>query len=109
MVNLAIVKLQVDQDFLDYQVATLVTALSDLSIITDEDFNDFMYGESDSLGVLLIQSGMSPYIFKMLSKDDQIKNIYINDNGRISAREPLIEYIKNQTGLKQFELWNAFK
>lgn len=108
LVNLAIIKLQLDEEFFQHHITVLANALVTLDIITIEQFDEFRYGSSDMLAKELLQSGITPIIANILVKNDQLENIYKDEFGNYLANQNLKSFIQEQTGITKFELEEFF-
>lgn len=106
--NLAIIKLQIDEDFLGHEISLLVNTLVNLDLINQADFDRFYYGTIKSEELAILQLGISRSLFNQLKKDKQIINIKFDKFGNAKANDHLIRYIQNQQGIRKFELQQYF-
>jgi hypothetical protein len=80
----------------------------DLTLVTETEYNEFMYGTVDEKVVLLHKAGLSPQIILKLKEDKQLKNIYFDKNGNLKANNDLNSFIVAQSGYYRFELEKYF-
>lgn len=106
--NMAIIKLQTDDDFLNFEIGLLVNTLKEFEIISEDQYNIFLFGTKDQIELKIIQLGISKPIYMMLKRDNQIQNIVFDKYKNIRANKLLEEYIKTKIGIERFELEQYF-
>lgn len=65
-VNLAIVRIKEEQDFVDYQLFKYVEVLKGLEAVELDLYNKLKYGTSNPVVINMIRSGFSPVLSKLL-------------------------------------------
>lgn len=65
-VNLAVVRVKEEQDFVDNEIVKFVEVINDLQLIDGELYQKIKYGTSDQYKILLIKSGMSSSLATLL-------------------------------------------
>lgn len=108
LVNLSIVKLQIDEDFVDFQIGTLVEALFTLGAISQDEYNYYIYGTTDLVGINLMQAGMTLNVYNFLKQNDQLSNVTQDDFGNYVVNEDLKAFVDQLTGIKRFEIGQIF-
>ena len=106
--NLAILKLQVDEDFLSHEISVLVNALLKFEIITQNQYDQFIYGSTATKDLKLLKAGISRSTFNKLRDADQLKHIETDEYGNFRANDTFSEYIASQKGIYKFELEQYF-
>lgn len=106
--NLAIVKIQTDEDFIGHEITLLLSTLKEFGIITEEQFNYFLYRTLDNKEIEILKLGISRNVYQLLKEDNQIQNIEFDIYGNPRANEELFKYIKQKSGIEQFELEQFF-
>ena len=106
--NLAILKLQIDEDFLGHEISLLVNTLLKFEVIDQNLSDEFFYGTTDKKELEILQLGISRSVYNKLKEDDQIKNIRFDDFGNTKANKELLNYINKQRGILKFELEQYF-
>ncbi|HEM9586096.1 TPA: DEAD/DEAH box helicase [Streptococcus agalactiae] len=106
--NLAIIKLQVDDDFVNYEITLLVNTLKEFGIISEEQFNLFVFGTSDENELKILQLGINRFLYKKLKDDKQLSNITFDEYNNPRASEGLLHYIEMKKGIEKFELEKFF-
>lgn len=108
LINLAVVKLQIDEEYLGHEINLLINTLLKFELITQEQFDDFYYGTNDENELKILQLGLSRQIFNQLKNDKLIQNIIFDKFGNAKADGDLKKYIQTQTGIVKFELEQFF-
>ncbi|MDT2397774.1 DEAD/DEAH box helicase [Enterococcus avium] len=106
--NLAIIKLQVDEDYVSYEITLLLNTLLEFDIINQKQFDRFIYGTDSNEEIKILRLGISRGIYRKLKQDDMIKNIHFDDYGNVKANSLLISYVNEQLGIVKFELEQIF-
>ena len=106
--NLAIIKIQTDEDFIGHEITLLLGTLKEFEIITEAQFNYFLYRTFDKKELDILRLGISKNIYQLLKDDNQIENIYFDEFGNARANSNLKEYINTKVGIEKFELEQYF-
>jgi len=104
LVNLALVKIKMESDFLSYKLNEYVAILKEFGIVSDDEYNMFIYGTVKKTSTNLTRLGLSGTIIRKFELDGQINNIEIDAFGHVSVNISFIEYLKKQDDLVQFEI-----
>ena len=107
--NLAIIKIQTDEDFIGHEITLLLNTLKEFGIISEQQFNYFLYRTLDDKEIEILKLGISRNIYQLLKEDNQIQNIEFDKYGNARANEELFKYIKQKSGIDQFELEQFFR
>ncbi|WP_449458547.1 DEAD/DEAH box helicase [Streptococcus suis] len=106
--NLAIIKLQIDDDFVDYEINLLVNTLKEFGIISEEQFNLFVFGTIENAELKILQLGINKALYLKLKRDNQISNIIFDEYNNPKANRELKSYIELKSGIEKFELEQFF-
>lgn len=106
--NLALIKLQIDEEFISHEISILLTAILELNLITEDQFNYLVYGTNTKEELIALEIGLSRNSFIRMSSDNQIKNIKFDEYDNPYANEELKKYISLQHGIYKFELDSYF-
>lgn len=106
--NLAIIKLQVDEDYVSYEITLLLNTMLEFDIISQKQFDKFIYGTDSDEEIKILRLGISKGIYRKLKQDNMIKNIHFDDYGNVKANSLLISYVNEQLGIVKFELEQIF-
>lgn len=100
--NLAIIKAQIEDDFIGFKLAKLVKSLCDLEIIDKELYDEFLYNTRDKNELKLLKSGLSWPAIKFIKDNDLEKDFIISDN-EVKTTEKFNKLLKLQDDFIQFE------
>ncbi|MCT3086238.1 DEAD/DEAH box helicase [Lactococcus lactis] len=106
--NLAILKLQTDEDYVGHEITLLLNTLLEFEIITQEQFDRLIYGTTSQDDIRILRLGISRTIYRKLKKDNKVNNIIFDNYGNARADHELKKYIEIQTGIEKFELEQYF-
>ncbi|MBD0780390.1 DEAD/DEAH box helicase [Pseudoalteromonas flavipulchra] len=104
LVNLALVKLKMESDFVSYTLNEYVSLLKEFEVISEDDYNIFVYGTSKKRNTDLTKLGLSGALIKKLDSDNQIENINVDKYGHVSANQLFLSYLNKQDDLIKFEI-----
>lgn len=104
LVNLSLVKIKMESDFVSYKLNDYVSILKDLKVVSESEYNLFIYGTSKKRSSDLIKLGFSGSLIRKLEHDDQLKNINVDSFGRVSVNVDFNVYLKSQDDLIKFEV-----
>lgn len=104
LVNLAIVKLKIEEDFVNFKLNKLIVCLHDFDIIPDDYYNLHVYGTTDLQLINLVRYGLGVNIVRKLMDDDQIRYLSLDRNGNLTANPLFKRYLVSQSDLFQFEI-----
>lgn len=104
MVNIALVKIKMESDFLSFQIYKFANVLFDIKLLSEEEYNLFIYGTINKESNDYIRLGLSSNVVFNLEKNNQLKNLVLNKNGAIRANDEFKKFMSDQDDLFQFEL-----
>lgn len=104
LVNWAIVKIKMEEDFVSFKLNKLIVFLYDYKIITEEFYYNYVYGTDKIQLIELIRFGLNVSIVKKLESDDQLKNLSFDSNGNLKHNDLFRTYISMQSELLKFEM-----
>jgi len=104
LVNLALVKLKMESDFVSYKLNEFVSLLKEFDAISEDDYNVFIYGTAKKRNTDLTKLGLSGALIKKLESDKQLDNIEVDLYGHVNANDEFKEYLSLQDDLTQFEI-----
>ncbi|EPL4074712.1 DEAD/DEAH box helicase [Acinetobacter baumannii] len=102
LVNIALIK--IESDFVSFSLNKFVNVLYELSLITQPEYNKFMYGNENRKFIEFVQLGLSSSLINFLIRENQIDNIFIDENGYLNYHNEFINFLHKQDDLVQFEL-----
>lgn len=104
IINLSIVKLKIEDDFVSFKLNRMINALYDLNMISEEEYNKVIYGTNDLMKLNLIKTGLSLTLINKLQTDNQINNITFDQNNNIIGNEEFEVYKNRLKGFYRFEI-----
>lgn len=99
-INLAIVRIKEEDDFLDYQILKFIEVLNDISLIDEEFYLKLKYGTMNKNIIILINDGFSHSLSELIISKYQ-SFISTSKSGDLLIRK---EIIKKMTDNKESEL-----
>lgn len=106
--NLAITKLQTDEDFVGHEITLLLNTMLEFDIITQEQFDELIYGTKEQDEIRILRLGISRSVYRKLKRDNQLSHIIFDKYGNAKANKELQNYISGQKGIEKFELEQYF-
>lgn len=104
MLNLAIVKLKIEDDFLSYKFNKFVELLHDYGLISDDEYNFTTYGTEDELEIRLVKQGLPIHLVSKLTYDQQLQNLNFDENNIIHCNSSFIEYYSSLDDFYQYQV-----
>lgn len=104
LVNIALVKIKMESDFVSYKLNEYINVLFELGLIDEKEYNRHIYGTENKKNSEFVKIGLSGSLVNRLEKDNQIKNLSISNFGEISCNSDFRKYLNEQDGLMQFEV-----
>lgn len=97
IINLAIVKIKEEQDFLEHTIIKFIEVLNDMKLLDKSFYNKIKYGTDNINVIFLMEHGFSFYLSKELI-DKYANYITINfDNDSYLISEDIIEKMNNDS------------
>lgn len=104
LLNLAIAKIKIEDDFISFKLASYVTVLLKLGIIDEDEYNEFIYGTKEYKKLSLIKKGLSISLVNKLNEDNQLDNIKMDKYNNLLKNNKLDEYINKLDDYERFEI-----
>ena len=104
LINLSIIKLKIEDDFLSFKFNKFVELLYEYQLITDDDYNLATYGTVDEQEIKLIKQGLPIHLVSKLTKDGQMVNIVFDENNIIVANEEFKQYFDSLDDFYQYQV-----
>lgn len=104
IVNLSIIKIKLEEDFVSFTLNKFFQLMLDYELISQSLYNDLVYGTNDPLILSLSKLGLSLSIINKLIKDEQLNNLSINEFGNLEYNEQFLLYKRNSDDFFKFEL-----
>lgn len=104
IVNIAIVKQKIEEDFVNYKLMKFVQFLKDVGLLSDEQYWLIMYGTKNQGYLSLMKKGVPVHLLIKLFNDGQINNISIHDTGTIIQSYEFKCYKETVDDITKFEI-----
>lgn len=104
MINLAIVKLKMEDDFVSFKLNKFIIMLHDYELIDHDEYNSYIYGTTDQNKIDLTKIGLSMNLISRLDADSQLRNIYIDEHNNLKSLPELEEFKNGIDDLYRFEI-----
>jgi len=103
-VNIAILRIREEQDFVDYKLMPYVEILNDLKLIEEQFYNQIKYGTADKEMIRLLKEGFSIELAKTV-KNNYLDQITISDE-TVKIKKEIIEKMNenNENEILIFEV-----
>jgi superfamily II DNA or RNA helicase len=104
IVNLAIVKLKMEDDFISFKLNKFIVMLFDFELISLDEYNLFIYGTVDIKNIALTKSGLTSSLIVKLENDNQIKNIEFDRYNNLTSNNNFKTYLETINDLNRYEM-----
>jgi hypothetical protein len=102
LINLAIVKTRLEEDFVGYKLNNYFNLMFDLELITKNEYELMVYGTNNEIQIKYINMGLSLNMIKLLEKDSQINNISLDENNNLTINDDFRSYMNTLDEYSQF-------
>jgi hypothetical protein len=104
LVNLAIVKLKMEDDFVSFKLNKVIVMLRDYEIISTEEFNELIYGTTDQRKIEMTKMGMSISLIKRLENDGLLPLFQFDEYGNLTVKKEFYKRKSEMSDLYFFEV-----
>lgn len=104
LVNLAVVKLKMEDDFVSFKVNKFIVMLFDYGLISDDEYNRYIYGTADEKKIRLTKYGLSVGMISRLQEDGQIDNLEFDEFNNLRAKPAFEEFLLTVNDFYRFEI-----
>lgn len=104
MVNIAIVKQKMEEDFVSYILYMFFQLMFDYELLSLDEYQRIIYGTNDPKKMQLVKMGLTINIINRLDSDGQLKNISIDDNNNLFSSDEFKAYKDKVDDFYRFEL-----
>lgn len=102
-INFAIIKAMIEDDVINFKISRFVKALLDLSIISQESYDKFLYNTSDQQKINLIKFGFSTHLINFIEENNLHSEIEKTERGFIVTKK-FIEIVSKEDDFIKFEI-----
>lgn len=104
MVNLAIVKLKMEEDFLSYKFNRFVEVLYEYEVISEEEYNFTTYGTFEVFEIKLVKQGIPIHLISKLQTDNQLSNIFFDEQNVLHCNSEFRKYYSKMDDFYQYQI-----
>ena len=108
MVNIAIVKMKLEDDFVGYTLNKFFQLMLDYNLLILEEYNNIVYGTNNKKKLNLMKLGLGLNVINRLDEDNQLKNITIDEYGCLQTNIQFEKYKYTVDDFFRFELDKYF-
>lgn len=105
--NLALVHLKNETDFVNFDLSKFVHILYEIKLITEGEYNLFIYGSEHRENIALFKAGLSTQLINFLKEKKQLKNIAVT-NGKLQGNKEFLIFVDTLDEMKRFEISRLF-
>jgi hypothetical protein len=95
LVNLAIVKLKLEDDFVAYKLNKFIVMMYDFELISVSEYHEYVYGTIDQTKIGLSKIGLSVSLMSRLERDGQLDNLVVDQFNNLRST-PEFDRFKDQ-------------
>lgn len=104
LVNYAIVKLKIEEDFISYKVNKFIVFMHDYKLISDNEYNMYIYGTIDEKKISLTKFGLNIGLIARLQKDNQLSNLELDEYNNLTSNNDFKRYLDSLNDFQRFEI-----
>jgi hypothetical protein len=104
LINLAIVKLKMEDDFVSFKLNKLIVMMYDYDVITKDDYNLYVYGTIDQNKIDLTKIGLSVSLISRLEADGQLQYLYFDQYNNLKSTPQFEAYKTSANDFYRFEI-----
>lgn len=104
LLNLAIVKLKIEDDFINYKINGFLQAMLKMEFISQEEYNEIVYGTNDKKKLNLMKKGLTYNLINKFENDNQIENLSFDQYNNIIINDKFKEYRDTLDYFLKFEI-----
>lgn len=109
LINLAIIKLQMEDNFISYKLNKFVEMMYDYKLITDKEYNLHIYGTEKPKNIDLIKFGLNSSLISRLETDGQLENLTFDDYGNLIGNTNFEDFLENIDDFYKFQINKFFQ
>lgn len=108
LINLSIVKVCLEEDFVNYKLNNFFNLMLDLNLITLDEYNKTVLGTTSTSKIKLINLGLSANMVNRLEEDGQLENITYDSFGNLFKNDILKDYFCSLDEYTRFKFEKVF-
>lgn len=104
LINYAIVKLKIEDDFISFKLNKFIVFLYDYNLISEEIYNQYIYGTTDKEIINYTKFGLNISLINRLKSENQLNNLSFDANNNLKANFSFRTYLNTLNDFKRFEI-----
>lgn len=104
LINYAIVKLKIEDDFISFKLNKFIVFLYDYNLISEEIYHQYVYGTTDKKIISFTKFGLNISLINRLKTENQLNNLSFDANNNLKANASFKTYLKTLNDFKRFEI-----
>ncbi|MDQ6471398.1 DEAD/DEAH box helicase [Flavobacterium sp. LHD-80] len=104
LINYAIVKLKIEDDFISFKLNKFIVFLYDYELISEDIYNKYIYGTVDKEVISFSKFGLNISLISRLRKDNQMINLSFDSSNNLMANNDFKLYLSTLNDFKRFEI-----
>ena len=108
LINLSIVKVCLEEDFVNYKLNNFFNLMLDLKLISIDEYNETVLGTTNCDKIKLVNLGLSINMVNRLEEDGQLENISYDTFGNLIKNEHINAYFDTLDEYTKFKFEKVF-
>jgi hypothetical protein len=104
LINLAIIKLKMEDDFIGFTLNKFIVFLYDFNLITTQQYHLYVYGTTNVEKIKLTKFGLSISLISRLEENNQLTNLYFDKNKNLKPKRAFNKYLNKLNDFERFEI-----
>lgn len=104
LVNIAIVKLKLEEDFISYKLHMFFQLMYDYGVLSYDEYNQIIYGTTDAVKLTLVKMGLTINLINRLDEDGQLGNLAVDEQNNVQVNDAFETYKAGVDDFYRFEL-----
>ncbi|WP_041251931.1 hypothetical protein [Flavobacterium indicum] len=104
LINYAIVKLKIEDDFISFKLNKFIVFLYDYKLISEETYHLYVYGTTDKKIISFTKFGLNISLINKLKSENQLNNLRFDMNNNLKANLEFKKYLNTLNDFKRFEI-----
>ena len=108
LINLSVVKVCLEEDFVNYKLNNFFNLMLDLKLISIDEYNETVLGTTNCDKIKLVNLGLSINMVNRLEEDGQLENISYDTFGNLIKNEHINAYFDTLDEYTKFKFEKVF-
>lgn len=104
LINLAVVKLKIEEDFVSFKLNKFIVIMFDYDLITLDEYNLYIYGTTDEKKISLTKYGLRISLISRLDKDGQLSNLSFDEYNNLIGNSAFDQFLSSIDDFYRFEI-----